>query len=90
MVYTLKETYQLLRFSRTKMWKLIKDRKISSFNYPDSNRIYFHYEEIQRFLSEETKAENLKPKVILQKADENGCVGRHKKQVIQQPKKNKI
>lgn len=50
LVYTLREACQILKFSRTTMWRLLKDGKITSFSYPDSNRVYFHQDEIQRFI----------------------------------------
>lgn len=49
-VYTLQEACKLLKISRSTLWRLLKNHKIQSFSYPDSNRVYFLSSEVQRFL----------------------------------------
>lgn len=51
-VYTLQEACKLLKISRSTLWRLLKNHKIQSFSYPNSKRVYFLNEEIQRFLND--------------------------------------
>lgn len=53
-VYSLRETCQILKIGRTKLWKLMKEGEIKSFKYPESNRVYFKKEAIEEFLNTKT------------------------------------
>jgi len=51
LVLTAKEAYQLLRISRTKLWQLVRQKKLKKLTF-GGRRALFSYEEVQRLVRE--------------------------------------
>ena len=51
LVLTVREVCRILRISRTKLWQLVKQKKLKKLTF-GGRRALFSYEEVQRFIRE--------------------------------------
>lgn len=54
LVLTISEVCELLRVSRTKLWQLVKQKKLKKLTF-GGRRALFSYEEVQRLVHEDQR-----------------------------------